>query len=77
MVKSSNDLVQSILSSIIRDDCYNWILCEGSSDKIYLSAYLKEEIAHKRLRIIPVCKASEIKKCMKTLASPSRNSRIV
>ena len=62
MVKSSNDLVQSILSSIIRDDCYNWLLCEGSSDKIYLSAYLKEEIAHKRLRIIPVCKASEIKK---------------
>lgn len=68
MVKSSNDLVQSILSSIIRDDCYNWLLCEGSSDKIYLSAYLKEEIAHKRLRIIPVCKASEIKKMYEHLS---------
>ncbi len=50
MVKSSNDLVQSILSSIIRDDYYNWLLCEGSSDKIYLSAYLKDEIAHPRLQ---------------------------
>lgn len=68
MVKSSNDLVQSILSSIIRDDCYNWLLCEGSSDKIYLSAYLKDEIAHKRLRIIPVCKASEIKKMYEHLS---------
>lgn len=68
MVKSSNDLVQSILSSIIRDDCYNWLLCEGSSDKIYLSAYLKEEIANKRLRIIPVCKASEIKKMYEHLS---------
>lgn len=62
MIKSSNDLVQSILSSIIRDECYNWLLCEGSSDKIYLNAYFKDEIEHKRLRVIPVCKASEIKK---------------
>ena len=62
MVKSSNDLVQSILSSIIRQESYNWLLCEGSSDKIYLSAYLENDIKNKRLRIIPVCKASEIKK---------------
>lgn len=68
MVKSSNDLVQSILSSIIRDESYNWLLCEGSSDKIYLSAYLQDEIAHKRLRIIPVCKASEIKKMYEHLS---------
>lgn len=62
LVKSSNDLVQSILSSVISKECYNWLLCEGSSDKIYLNAYLKDEITNKRLRIIPVCKASEIKK---------------
>lgn len=68
MVKSSNDLVQSILSSIIRDDCYNWLLCEGSSDKIYLSAYMRHEIKHKHLRIIPVCKASEIKKMYEHLS---------
>ena len=68
MVKSSNDLVQSILSSIIRDDCYNWILCEGSSDKIYMTAYLEDEIVNKRLRIIPVCKASEIKKMYEHLS---------
>lgn len=68
MVKSSNDLVQSILSSIIRDEYYNWLLCEGSSDKIYLTAYLKDEINNHRLRIIPVCKASEIKKIYEYLS---------
>lgn len=62
MLKSTNDLVQSILSSIIKKDSYNWLICEGSSDRIYLSAYLQNEIRNKRLRIIPVCKSSEIKK---------------
>lgn len=69
MLKSTNDLVQSILSSIIKDDSYNWLICEGSSDRIYLNAYLKEEIETKRLRIIPVCKASEIKKIYNQLCS--------
>lgn len=68
MVKSSNDLVQSILSSIVRDDCYNWLICEGSSDKIYLNAYFEDEIRNKRLRIIPVCKASEVKKMYEHLS---------
>ena len=43
------------------EDCYNWLICEGSSDKIYLEAYLSEEIQNKKLRIIPVCTASEVK----------------
>ena len=61
-LKSTNDLVQSILSSIIKKDSYNWLICEGSSDRIYLRAYLEDEVANKRLRIVPVCKAKEIKK---------------
>ncbi len=61
-LKSNNDLIQSILSSIIRNEGYNWLICEGSSDKIYLNEYLKEEIEYKHLRIIPVCKAKEVKK---------------
>lgn len=69
MLKSTNDLVQSILSSIIKDDSYNWLICEGSSDRIYLSAYMHEEIESKRLRIIPVCKATEIKKIYNQLCS--------
>jgi len=62
MLKSSNDFVQSILMSVLSEDRYNWIICEGSSDKIYLDAYLKKEIDDKKLRIIPVCTASEVKK---------------
>lgn len=47
--------------SVISRDSYNWLICEGSSDKIYLDAYLHDEIRNKRLRIIPVCTASEVK----------------
>lgn len=67
-LKSNNDLIQSILASIIKDDCYNWIICEGSSDKIYLSAYLNDEIINQHLRIIPVCKAKEVKKMYNQLS---------
>ncbi len=69
MLKSTNDLVQSILSSIIKEESYNWLICEGSSDRIYLSAYLQQEIESKRLRIIPVCKATEIKKIYNQLCT--------
>ena len=60
-LKSSNDFIQSILMSVISDNSYNWLICEGSSDKIYFDAYLQDEIKEKRLRIIPVCSASEVK----------------
>lgn len=60
-LKSSNDFIQSILMSVISSDSYNWLICEGSSDKIYLDAYLKDVIKNKKLRIIPVCTASEVK----------------
>lgn len=70
MLKSSNDFIQSILMSTINtgDNCYNWLICEGSSDKIYLEAYLAKEIQDKKLRIIPVCTASEVKNTYGRLA---------
>lgn len=60
-LKSSNDFIQSILMSVIAEEPYNWLICEGSSDKIYLDAYMDAEIKNKRLRIIPVCSATEVK----------------
>lgn len=38
-LKSVNDLIQSILASITGNNA-RWIICEGSSDKIYLEHYL-------------------------------------
>lgn len=70
MIKSINDLVQSILSSIVRDDSYNWLVCEGSSDKIYLNKYFENEISSNNLRIIPACTAGEVKKLYEHLRVP-------
>ena len=64
MLKGSNDFIQSVLMSVINKDeggAYNWLICEGSSDKIYLDAYLGDLVKNKKLRIIPVCTASEVK----------------
>ncbi len=62
MLKSNNDFIQSIISSIIKEEPYNWLICEGSSDKIYFDEYFKDEIEFKKLRIIPVGNAKEVKK---------------
>lgn len=61
-IKSMNDFIQSLLSSATGDNPYNWLICEGSSERIYLSAYLSDLIKERNLRIIPVGGASEIKK---------------
>lgn len=57
-----NDFVQSIITSTIGDDPYNWIICEGSSEKIYLTKYFEDIIKSKKLRIVPVGGAKEIKR---------------
>lgn len=62
MLKSSNDFIQSILSSVIQEEPYNWLICEGSSELIYFNYYLKDEILENKLRIVPVGGAKEIKK---------------
>lgn len=60
-LKSTNDLVQSIITSSTSDEPYNWLICEGSSDKVYLNYYLNDLVETKKLRIIPVGSASAIK----------------
>jgi predicted ATP-dependent endonuclease of OLD family len=57
-LKGTNDLVQSIVASITSKDC-NWIICEGSSDKIYLEHFLEGK---KDVYILPIGKASNVKK---------------
>ncbi|UWS29911.1 ATP-dependent nuclease [Erwinia pyrifoliae] len=66
-IKSVNDLIQSIISSSLADKPYNWLICEGTTEKIYLSQYLKKLVASERLRIVPVGGASEVKKIFKHL----------
>lgn len=66
-IKSVNDLIQSIISSCLADNHYNWLICEGSTEKVYLSMYLNDLIVNNRLRIVPVGGASEVKKIFKHL----------
>ncbi|MEN3753265.1 AAA family ATPase [Mangrovibacter sp. SLW1] len=39
-LKSINDIIQSVIASVTRTKS-NWIICEGVSDKIYLSDFLR------------------------------------
>lgn len=61
-LKSINDFIQSIITSTIGGNPFNWLICEGSSEKIYFSTYFSDLIANKRLRIVPVGGAKEIKR---------------
>jgi hypothetical protein len=68
-IKSINDFIQSILSSSTGSNPYNWVICEGTSEKIYLSHYLKDQIKNNNLRIIPVGGAKEVKRIYEQLAA--------
>lgn len=68
-LKSVNDFVQSVITSAIGDTPFNWIICEGSSEKIYLSAYFRDMIDSKKLRIVPVGGAKEIKRLYSHLST--------
>jgi predicted ATP-dependent endonuclease of OLD family len=69
-LKSHNDMIQSIVASVIRDDSYNWILCEGLSDKIYLEYFLQPLVDTARLRIIPLGGFKEVKRAYDYLVKP-------
>lgn len=58
-LKGMNDLVQSIIASVTGAD-YRWIICEGSSDKIYLEHYFSAD--DKKPYILPVGAAKNVKK---------------
>lgn len=66
-LKSINDFTQSIITSILSESPYNWLICEGSSEKIYFEKYFNDIKQEKRLRIIPVGGAKEIKKIYNNL----------
>lgn len=67
-LKGVNDFVQSVISSSMSEQPYNWLICEGSSEKVYLSHYLKNLVEGGRLRIVPVGGAKQIKKLYQHLA---------
>ncbi|WP_299780855.1 AAA family ATPase [uncultured Formosa sp.] len=66
-LKSLNDFIQSIITSILSNEPFNWLLCEGSSEKKYFEHYFKNEIENKKLRIIPVGGATQIKRIYQNL----------
>ncbi len=68
-IKSINDFIQSIVSSATGDNPISWLICEGSSEKIYLSAYFNDLIVNNKLRIIPVGGAKEVKRIYEQLAA--------
>lgn len=68
-LKSINDFVQSVITSAIGENPFNWIICEGSSEKVYLTSYFKDLIDAKRLRIVPVGGAKEIKRLYNHLST--------
>jgi predicted ATPase len=72
-IKSYNDLVQSIIFSLLPDEPYNWIICEGQSEKIYFEEIFKEEIDSKNLRILPLGSFKEVKKIYNYLLSPIKD----
>lgn len=69
-IKSYNDLVQSILFSLIQDKPYNWIVCEGLSEKIYFEQMFSEDIKSKNLRFLPLGSFKEVKKLYSLLLAP-------
>lgn len=72
-LKSINDLTQSIISSLQTESPYNWLICEGSSEKIYFEFYLKDLIETKNLVVLPVGGASEVKRIFEHLELPLKD----
>ena len=69
-LKSYNDMLQSIVSSVVRSEPYNWILCEGLSDKIYLDCYLEDLIKGSNLRVLPLGGFKEVRRAYDYLWQP-------
>jgi len=69
-LKSYNDMLQSIVSSTVRPVPYNWILCEGLSDKIYLDFYLADLVTSQNLRVVPLGGFKEVRRAFTYLKTP-------
>nr|WP_225777346.1 AAA family ATPase [Pseudomonas sp. Marseille-Q3773] len=68
-LKGFNDLVQSIIASITGSR-YRWVICEGSSDKIYLDHYLSKDIY-----VVPVGGSATVKKIFNYLGLALEDTR--
>ncbi|WP_447802021.1 AAA family ATPase [Pseudomonas serbica] len=71
-LKSRNDLVQTIMASIRKPQPYSWIICEGTSERLYFEKYFEEEIKSNKLKILPVGGAKEVKRLFEYLELPIR-----
>ena len=72
-LKSINDLVQSIVASLKAEEPYNWLICEGSSEKIYFEYYLRDLMKSINLRILPVGGFKEVKRIYEYLILPLKD----
>ncbi|NQZ06719.1 MAG: AAA family ATPase [Algicola sp.] len=70
VLKSTYDLVQSIFYSLKKDSPYNWIICEGVSEKIYFEYFFKAEIEQHNLRILPMGGQSNVIRLYTYLVTP-------
>ncbi|UOF18632.1 ATP-dependent nuclease [Pseudomonas syringae] len=73
-LKSYNDLTQSIIESL--QSGYNWIICEGSSEKIYFEYFFRAEIEKSKLCILPCGGASEVLRIARYLRTPLQDKNI-
>lgn len=69
-LKSRNDLVQTIIASIRKPSPYSWIICEGTSERIYFEKYFAGELQKQKLKILPVGGAKEVKRLFEYLELP-------
>ncbi|MBO6623153.1 MAG: AAA family ATPase [Balneola sp.] len=75
-IKSTTDLVQSIISSLQADEPYNWLICEGTSEKIYFEYFLKDLVEEKNLRVLPVGGRDNVNKFYQYLLTPISDSEV-
>lgn len=75
ILKSTYDLVQSIFYSLKKESPYNWIICEGISEKIYFEEFFKEEIKDLNLRVLPMAGKPNVIRMYKYLETPMREEK--
>lgn len=69
-LKSYQDMIQSVVVSMLRDKPYNWIFCEGLSDKIYLAHYLSSLVENNSLRIVALGGFKQVRRVYDYLSAP-------
>ena len=73
-LKSMFDLAATILSYMKSSKESNWIICEGSDDKIYLESILPEGL---KVRILPVGGINNVVKLYHLLSNPLNNEDLI